>query len=462
MRTVRIVFIILIWLVLAAPFAGMSVRMTTQTTENKSLSVFPDWRNGENWNYQFLQQLGAFFEDHFAFRPEMVNANALIQSKVLHFSASNQVIVGTDNWLYYSGTLKDYLGTKVFNERQWYSLEHNLSLMQQYAEQHGSSFLFMVVPNKNSLYSKNMPYFYRKGRTSNLNELQKKLTAREIRYLDLYNIFRKQDNTLYYKKDTHWNTKGALLGYNSLMNSFDIPHESYKNAPTEWVKHIGDIDTMLFPLSTTEEIDIDYSSVFSYHYCNSVSDNMDEWIETACSGKTGTLLMYRDSFGERIIPFIADNVGHGYFSRLVPYNLSQIEQYSPDYLVIERAERGLTDLIEKAAILEPSPVELVSCPEISSDTTIQVERQGSWLFFSGIVDVDLVGDKSDVFLSIRESTGSTKTYPVFYTSSKSKGGYQLYIKDSSINSDHLHVNIIVNNNHKYWIVSSKDIVLGKE
>ena len=188
MRNARIVFIVFIWLILAFPFVGMSVRMTTQTTENKSLSDFPQLKKGESWNYEYLQQLGAFFEDHFAYRPEMVDANAMIQKKVFHYSASNQVIIGSDNWLYYSGTLKDYMGTKVFSERQWYSLEHNLSLIQQYTEQHGGQFLFVVVPNKNSLYPENMPYFYKKGETSNLKELKHRMANRGIPYLDLYEV----------------------------------------------------------------------------------------------------------------------------------------------------------------------------------------------------------------------------------------------------------------------------------
>ena len=462
MRNARIVFIVFIWLILAFPFVGMSVRMTTQTTENKSLSDFPQLKKGESWNYEYLQQLGAFFEDHFAYRPEMVDANAMIQKKVFHYSASNQVIIGSDNWLYYSGTLKDYMGTKVFSERQWYSLEHNLSLIQQYTEQHGGQFLFVVVPNKNSLYPENMPYFYKKGETSNLKELKHRMANRGIPYLDLYKVFKNQDSILYYTRDTHWNTKGALLGYNSLMDCLGIPHETYKNAPAEEIKHEGDIDKMLFPLSSKPEEDIDYSSVFSYYYHNEVTDDMDEWIETVCPQKTAAILIYRDSFGESIIPFIADNVKYGYFSRLVPYNLSQIEQYNPDYVVIERAERELEDFIETAAIMEPDTVSTIICPQISSDSSIKMERQGSWLLFDGEVDANLIAKDSEIYVSIRDDSGTTKTYPVFYTSLKAKGRYQLYIQENSINENRLHVNTIVENKGKYQIVSSKDFLLEKE
>ena len=53
------------------------------------------------------------------------------------------------------------------------------------------------------------------------------------------------------------------------------------------------------------------------------SEEPKEKVKTEAQ-KDGSMLMYRDSFGESLLPFVADEIGQGYFSRLVPYNLTQI------------------------------------------------------------------------------------------------------------------------------------------
>lgn len=456
------IFIILVFALLLVPFAGMSFWATNETTENTELAGWPALTEDGKWNEAYLSEMGEYFEDHFAFRQYFVTANALLRGKVLKSSATDQVVVGTDDWLYYSGTLDDYCGTELLSERELYAVVHNLKLMQDYVESCGSRFILTVAPNKNSLYNKNMPYYYRKGTDSNLKHLTEKMSEAGISYVNLYQLFAGQDEMLYFKRDSHWNNQGAVLAYNALMDQMEKEHETYLNVPYELEKtHIGDIDEMLYPLAAEPEEDYIYDKESGYTYVNDVTDNMDDWIETQNPGKEGTLLMFRDSFGESLLPFMADEVGRGYFSRLVPYNLTQVEEYHPDYVIVERVERKISAFAEEAPIMEGPMTAPVLAPEAETGSTLETEKQGSYLTVKGKIDERYMETGTEIFVSVRDNASmDSRTYQAFYTVTDDGdgNGYQLYLKGGSVPAGDIHISVIVQNEKQNTIVVSKDII----
>lgn len=464
MKKSYLIYIVVVCVMLLVPFVGMTFWATNETTENTILAEWPEWKVDGKWNKKYLSEMGDYFEDHFAFRQNLVTANAILRGKVLKDSATTQVVVGTDDWLYYGGTLEDYRGENLMTKRQLYMISHNLKVIQQYVENQGSQFIFTVAPNKNSLYNKNMPYYYQKGNESNLENLTNLMEEMSVPYLDLSELFQKQEEILYFQRDSHWNNKGAVLVYNALMNCMGKEHETYLNVPYETkAVHIGDLDKMLYPLAYEPETEYVYDKVWNYRYVNEVTDNMDDWIETESSGKEGTLLMFRDSFGESILPFVADEVGRGYFSRLIPYNLTQTEQYRPNYVVIEKVERNLVDFIEEAPIMEPVQTDILLAPEAVTDSELKTEKQGSYLMIKGQVDEKYISDVTDIYVSVRNSqTMETKVYPVFYTMAEESrnNGYQVYLKGSSMIPGNYHISTIVQESGQNTIVASADVWWG--
>ena len=95
-KKLAVIYIVTAMVILILPFAGMTVAKTDWTTENKPLSEFPALIQDGKFNVDFLEECGEYFEDHFALRPQMVNANAWIQDKLLNQSATDQVILGKD------------------------------------------------------------------------------------------------------------------------------------------------------------------------------------------------------------------------------------------------------------------------------------------------------------------------------------------------------------------------------
>ncbi len=455
-----LLYIIIVFAILLVPFLGMSFWATDRTTENTTLSEWPAFVKDGKPNINYLEDMGNYFEDHFAFRLQMLTANALIWSKGFDTSTTDQVVTGKDDWLYFSGTMDDYTGRDLLSDRELKAIVHNLSLMDSYVDFCGGRLIVTVAPNKNTLYNSAMPYYYQKGETSNLERLVPLLEEAGIEYVDLTETFQNEDEVLYFKRDSHWNNKGALLAYNAVMDAMGREHETYANVPTVTEKdHIGDIDEILYPLAAEPEENIYYSKDWGFDYVNDVTDNMDEWIETVNPDKDGTLLMYRDSFGESILPFFADEYNKAYFSRLVPYNMENLIQYQPDTVIVERVERQIDAFATEIPVMESPKVENIRPLEIKTDTSLKTEQNGSYLVISGTVDQKYVNEDTQIYVAVSsEDRSRISTYDAFYTLTNSGdgNGYQIYLRDTSLPSEKIHIDVITSDQDGQWIVKSDD------
>ncbi|MCD7841933.1 MAG: hypothetical protein LUG56_05620, partial [Lachnospiraceae bacterium] len=149
----KIGFIALCVFLCAVPLLGFAVGGSRETSsENRELAAFPSLTTEDGLNVNFLDELGDWYEDHFAFRSELVTAYGLITGKVFATSAQeDSVIVGTNGWLYYKDALPDYQGTNLLTERQLFDAAHTLAMIQTYVEENGASFAFTIAPNKMTL-----------------------------------------------------------------------------------------------------------------------------------------------------------------------------------------------------------------------------------------------------------------------------------------------------------------------
>ena len=101
------------------PAAGMLVLPEQQAAGNEHLTPKPSLRNAQTgWNEDFLGDLTDYVADHFGFRQELVTANAALQTRLLCTSPAEDVIYGTDGWLYYAKTLDDYQNHATLTESE--------------------------------------------------------------------------------------------------------------------------------------------------------------------------------------------------------------------------------------------------------------------------------------------------------------------------------------------------------
>lgn len=137
---------------------------------------------------------------------------------------------------------------------------------------------------------------------------------------------------------------------------------------------LGDLTEMLYPLNSELEENEYYQKDWSWDYVNEVTDNMDEWIETESPSPNGTLLMYRDSFCESMLPFFAEEFSKGYFQRLVPYDLGNVLMYESDYTIIERVERKIPAFASEIPIMSAPRGRLSIDSQTDTKSTLNVEK----------------------------------------------------------------------------------------
>ncbi len=458
-----LIYIAAVLMLAAFPFVGMSVAASNETTENKELARFPRLRFDGTWNVRYLSQLGDYFEEHFAFRQELVAANALIRGRLLGVSASDQVLVGKDGWLYYTGTLDDYLGRNQMSEKGLANAVHNIGLMQQYVEDRGSRFLITIAPNKNSVYDSYMPSNYLRSGENNHTRLTPLLKQAGIHYADLYEIFEESDECLYLQGDSHWNNKGALLVCRKLLDGLDREYDG--SAYDSWEvrkEHTGDLAEMLYSVAAKPEDNVYYDRIPIYAYVNDVEDTEEDWIETINPNGQGRLLMFRDSFGNSMLPILANEFEYGYFSRLVPYNLGNLDKYHPEYVVVERVERRLSFFAEQPPVMEGPVRVLEELRAAATDTTVSVREDGSWYVVEGTLDSDYTQKDSRVYVSVRPENGESVTYEAFLTSSREEegwndDGYQLYLRQASLPRGKVNLDIILVNGSTQTIVGTEKL-----
>ena len=144
-------YIVIFMVMCILPFAGMAVAKTETTTENRTMAAFPSFMEEGKWNVNYLQDLGAYFEDHYAFRNLLVSVDSQIQAKLFKTSNMDTVIVGKNDWLYYTASLDNYLGQNLMSDQEVYnSLVQNYEIMKK---ELGSIMAYSALGKKEEAYA---------------------------------------------------------------------------------------------------------------------------------------------------------------------------------------------------------------------------------------------------------------------------------------------------------------------
>lgn len=342
------------------PSLGMLFHPGQQTAANQVLAPPPALRGEDGaLNPDVLQETTDYLADHFAFRQELITANAALTSAVFHTSAEDKVLLGRDGWLFYRETLDDCLRAHPLTDRQLCAAARTLALMQEYAQSRGAQLLFTVAPNKATLYPQYLPRPVQPlSEESDLDRLVPLLEEEGVAYADLFAPFQAESSVLYFRRDSHWNTQGAALAQQVLLQALGKEFTPFRGTECRAAEgHRGDLYEMLYPTGTGLDRDVRFDRPFTFSYARQPRGPDDQRIETSHAAKTGGLLMFRDSFGNSLYPFLAEEYGSALFSRSMPYQLTLLDQCGADTVLVELVERNLDYLSTRAPVF-PAPERL--------------------------------------------------------------------------------------------------------
>lgn len=351
-------FIAIFLLLCLVPVVGMGICGPSAPAANEQLAQAPVLtdENGK-LNTDYLSHLTSYVNDRFYLRQELISLNNRLNASVFQSASGKDVLVGENDWLYYAPTLDDYTGQNLMSDTQLAAAARNVFLMQQYCLQEGRDFAFVIAPNKNSLYPENMPVFPA-AKEKNAAKLLALLKELQVNAVDLFAAFGSQKEVLYFAHDSHWNSKGAALGADCIYEALGIQSDYFNRDFSKEVPHTGDLFEMLYPAMTDSETDKVSDSLNYTVLQGNRSDSLN--IKTQGAG-TGSLLVYRDSFGNLLYPYLAAGVGDAHFSRSVIYDFTK----EADRIVIELVERNLKNLITYAPLM---PAVQTVCPQVDTPT----------------------------------------------------------------------------------------------
>lgn len=354
-------FIAIIMLICLSIPVGTILFGTSSAGANEQLAKPPVLINKDgSFNDGFLSDAMQWFSDHAFLRQEFISLHNLISAKVFQTSGAEGVVLGKDGWLFFADTLDDYTGQSAMTDGEISAIANNLAMMNEYVTFKGGKFLFAPIPNKNSLYPAFMPSAYKMADSGNARRLMEQLKVLQVPYSDMYAAFSQENEVLYFAHDSHWNSKGAALGADLINKGFGVDSSYYFADFSKTSPHMGDLYEMLYPAFKDSEKDPVYGGTLHFDYTGNGKTPDSILLKTAGQG-SGTLLAYRDSFGNLLYPYLADTYGDATFSRSVVYDLTQ----SADYVLVQIVERNLQYLLANVPIME-SPVREISVPEQAS------------------------------------------------------------------------------------------------
>lgn len=471
-KTGAVIFIIACLVVCLIPSVGMFFKPNAEAIGNEESSALPSITNEDgSFNTNILSDLGNYFEQHFAFRSEIITADAEIQSKVFGVSNLDSVIVGKDGWLYYASTLDDYMGQNALSEQQIEGIVHNLTLVQQRVEEHDAKFLFTVAPNKNTLYPEHMPNYYHADKSAERNRdlLNAALAHSSVDHCDLFPVFEKQDETLYFARDSHWNNKGALLAYNEILSKLGKPHDDFSSTTsTQREDVVGDLSKMIYPSSSVAELNYYYDAEGTYRYATDTSSVEEPLIRTNNDNAQGTLFMYRDSFGNALLPFFASAFADAVFSKSFPIMVDYaLEQYQPNDVVFEIAERNIEWFITQPPLMSAPAVDAEG---IDLDTKAHIdlsaktsENSSLYLEVSGLMTDELKAVSSPVYLYLYNNEGTGTLYECYnFLTEQRQDAFLAYLDASEFgNLNSLSVSVVVRDGSGYKAIGSNTVPIER-
>ena len=459
------------------PSLGMLVFGPSEAAANEVLSPSPALREKSGkLNAEYLSQLADWAGDRFALRQEMVTAWSGLNAALFRTSAEAKVVVGSGRWLYYAETLDDYRGAGL-TDGQLEALARNLALMQEYTESKGARFLFTIAPNKNSLYPEAMPAAVpRREQTRNAERLAPLLERCGVRSADLFSAFSGEDRVLYFETDSHWNTEGAALAADTILRGLGRDSAFYASGFSDGERHTGDLYEMLYPAGKELDENQTFRRPFRFRYIDvtdvvpfvSPEEGLTEYgteeappvdkqlLETVCGEGSGTLLMFRDSFGNSLHPFFGDSFERAAFSRQMPYRLDWLEGGSADALIVEIVERNIEDLAEMAPVMPAPAADPGFSPAEDAERLILLKTEESaempgYIKVSGLYDSEGIREDTPVYINTQTDLFEACPAGTDWTES-GYGCFTAYLPGEAVESGIL--SVVIHGNRDWLLCSN--------
>jgi alginate O-acetyltransferase complex protein AlgJ len=245
-RHLQSAFIVTVLVALCLPVAQWSRGVVSLDAEKRKAAEWPGVPRTRDEVRAWPAAVEAFVQDRVGLRDAAVRSYNRLVVFGLHASPVSRVVLGRGGWLFYDSTATPGLSTvadarrsRPLPRRKVDVLADMILTRRDLVSGWGGRYLFVVVPEKASIYPEWLPAALTQvGRGKPLEQLAARLTpAPEGPFLDLTQVLwaGKQRPEVYYRTDSHWNQLGAFHGLVAIMNVLGRDH------PDLVIPNVGDL-----------------------------------------------------------------------------------------------------------------------------------------------------------------------------------------------------------------------------
>ena len=241
--------------------------------ENRRVAPFPSLSSVKDWQ-GFPQAFETYFADRLAFRQTLTTAHHQVLIKLFHASPTRKVLLGQDGWLFLQGPGGNavdlfHRNIKPFSGQEIQDVRAELVRRRDWVASWGGRALFVLIPNKETIYPEHLPELYQRQANSGSRYAQWETIFSKENSLDRIDLkpallIAKQQGQVYFRSDSHWNADGAYVGYRELVKGLRLwfpkisqVERRQKAAPKTYQ---GDLARLLAVGNWFDELDLSCSS----------------------------------------------------------------------------------------------------------------------------------------------------------------------------------------------------------
>jgi hypothetical protein len=307
-----------------------------------------------------------YLRDHFGFRGPLIRALAYAKVFGLGASSSANVALGRDGWLYYTSLPpgSDHEYVRPFTPAELERWGRALQGRKDWLRNHGCRYVLFVPPDKQTIYPEHLdPTLRPRHASGRLGQLVEYLRAHtDVTVLDVRDALRaaRQRERVYSVTDSHWNDRGAFVGYRELARVlsgwFPSPRPLERSQFADVVRPGpgGDVAGLLDLRDALCEDALGLERRFPLHARrldlprDSVGVDLKFAPPVAFESPDTSLpraVLFHDSFGVPLLPLVAEH-----FQRLLcvwhdDFLPDVVEREHPDVVIQQFVERKLGYLV---------------------------------------------------------------------------------------------------------------------
>ncbi|MDH4228150.1 MAG: hypothetical protein OEW11_00195 [Nitrospirota bacterium] len=347
--------------------------------ENRTLASAPGVPHSLAEINAFPKAFDTWYADHFGLRNTFIRFYSYVRFSLLRLPSDSRVLVGTDGWLFYAedDVVRDQRGLNPWTGLELSIWRDELAKRRDWLHRRGIHYLFVSVPDKQSVYSEHLPEHpadasfpppgqgHRPRRMVQLTTyLANTPDGSHLPLLNLDEALARSKTAfpapLYERTGTHWTDVGAYVGYREILLRLqsDFPRiapHPFTDFDLAWSEEkafelvdmgglkgrFAEREPRLSPHGGHCAVPIPFPTVLP-----------EEWnkpgrppLATECPiAPPLRVLVLRDSFGTRLMPFLSENFRQAAYvwSRFDPELVDQmIAAFHPDLIIEESVERRM-------------------------------------------------------------------------------------------------------------------------